>query len=695
MKKRICSFLFLAVLFIVLIAPDIQAASTTMMSGNLGVASPTKSEIQAKWNALKDVDASFKVEPSVVAPYKAGKPSDAFLKSGVSYLNYIRYVAHLPAVRLDATLTEDAQYGAVLLAAKNELNHYPEKPSNMSQAFYERGRSATSSSNIACGYPTLISATQGFMNDDDMGNIVRVGHRRWLLNPGLYNVGYGYAETVNGYPYITTKVFDESGKKINYDFVSWPSSGNFPNNIFRGDTPWSVSLNLGKYDEPDLSKVKVTLTRESDGKTWTFDSRNNKPDYYKPYFNVDDAGCGIANCIIFRPSSSDIGVYKGVYTVKITGITTMGGTAATLTYKVNFFDINGKYLDIVKQPKTVSVKRGETAKVTVKAMGEGVTYTWYVKDSGETKFSKSAVTGPSYSVKMDATRKNRAVYCVVKDKYGKTQKSNVVYLRMLPTITAQPKTVYAKYGSTAKVTIKASGEGLKYIWYTKNPGDSKFVKSSVTGASYSLKMDNTRKNRAVYCVVKDKYGNTVKSKTVYFRMSASIITQPKTVYAKNGAAAKVTVKAAGDGLTYTWYKKDVGETKFTKSAVTKSSYSMGMDSSRKNRAVYCVVKDKYGKTVKSKTVYLRMAVTITSQPKSVAVKSGATAKVTVKAVGDGLTYTWYVKNPGESTYAKTSVKTSTYSIKMDKIRNNRSVYCVVKDKYGKTAKSSVAVLRMK
>ncbi len=694
MKRRICSFLFLAVLFIVLVAPDTQAVSTRM-SGNLGVASPTKSEIQAKWNALKDVEASFKVEPSVVAPHKAGALSDAFLKSGVSYLNYIRYVAHLPSVRLDADLSEDAQYGAVLLAAKNELNHYPEKPGDMKQEFYERGRSATSSSNIACGYPTLISATQGFMNDDDLGNMVRVGHRRWLLNPELYNVGYGYAETEYGYPYITTKVFDYSGKEIKYDFVSWPSSGNFPNTIFYSDTPWSVSLNPEKYGQPELSKVKVTLTRESDGKTWSLNSKYNTPDYSKPYFNVDDSGCGIRNCIVFRPPTTDIDVYKGVYIVKITGITTASGKATSLTYKVDFFDINGKYLDIVKQPKTVCVKRGETAKVTVKAMGTGVTYTWYVKNPGETKFSKTSVTGPTYSVKMDATRKNRAVYCVVKDKYGNTKKSDVAYLRMAPVITAQPKTVYVKYGATAKVTIKASGDGLTYIWYTKNPGETKFSKSSVTGSTYSVKMDSSRKNRAVYCVVKDKYGNTVKSNTVYLKMTASIITQPKTVYAKNGVAAKVTFKAAGDGLTYTWYKKDAGEAKFTKSAVTKSSYSMGMDSSRKNRAVYCVVKDKYGKTVKSKTVYLRMAATITSQPKSVTVKSGATAKVTVKAVGDGLTYTWYVKNPGESTYAKSAVTTSYYSVKMDKTRKNRSVYCVVKDKYGKTAKSSVVVLKMK
>ena len=37
-------------------------------------------------------------------------------------------------------------------------------------------------------------------------------------------------------------------------------------------------------------------------------------------------------------------------------------------------------------------------------------------------------------------------------------------------ISEQPKTAYAKSGETAKVTVKAEGDGLKYQWYYKNAG---------------------------------------------------------------------------------------------------------------------------------------------------------------------------------------------------------------------------------
>ena len=72
-------------------------------------------------------------------------------------------------------------------------------------------------------------------------------------------------------------------------------------------------------------------------------------------------------------------------------------------------------------------------------------------------------------------------------------------------------------------------------------------------------------------------------------------------------AAKVSFKAAGDGLAYTWYFKDAGATSFTKTtAFTGNAYSVTMTEARDGRQVYCVVTDKYGKTAKTSTVTLNM-----------------------------------------------------------------------------------------
>ena len=352
-------------------------------------------------------------------------------------------------------------------------------------------------------------------------------------------------------------------------------------------------------------------------------------------------------------------------------------------------------VSIVTEPKTTYAKSGETAKVTVEASGDELSYQWYVKNAGSDKYSKSSITKSTYSVKMSEKVNGRRVYCVVTDKYGKTVQSKSVLLREAVSIVTEPKTTYAQSGKTAKVTVEASGDELTYQWYIKNAGGSKYSKSSVTSATYTAKMSDKVKGRRVYCVITDQYGNSVQSKTVLLREAVSIVTEPKATYAKSGKTAKVTVEASGDELTYQWYIKNAGAEKYSKSSVTSSAYSVTMSNMVHGRRVYCVVTDKYGKTAQTKTVLLRMAATITTQPKNVTVEEGKTAKVTVKAVGDALTYQWYIKNEGASKFSKSTVTSATYSCKMSVKADGRQVYCVVTDKYGKTVKTNTVTLKMK
>lgn len=264
-----------------------------------------------------------------------------------------------------------------------------------------------------------------------------------------------------------------------------------------------------------------------------------------------------------------------------------------------------------------------------------------------------------------------------------------------PEITVQPTTAYAKMGATVKTAVTAQGDGLTYQWYIKNAGAKTYKQSSIKTATYKTTMTAASKNRVVYCVVKDQYGNKLQTKKVTLREAAGITTQPATTYTKKGDTAQVTVKASGDGLTYQWYIKNAGAAKYSRSSVKKATYSTAMSAASKNRTVYCVVKDKWGKTVQTKEAILREAVSITTQPKTVTVAKGKTAQVTVKASGDGLTYQWYYKNAGAAKYAKSSIKTATYKTTMTAARKNRTLYCVVTDKWGNTVKTVTVTLKMK
>ena len=136
-------------------------------------------------------------------------------------------------------------------------------------------------------------------------------------------MGFGCAQSSGGYgTYVVEMAHDKSGSGCDYDFIAWPSSGNFPTSLFDGSMAWSITVNPQKYAAPSASSVTVTLKRDSDGKTWSFGGGQSSGGY----FNVDTAGYGVANCIVFRPSGmSD---YAGTYTVTVSGLRSSAPPAA-------------------------------------------------------------------------------------------------------------------------------------------------------------------------------------------------------------------------------------------------------------------------------------------------------------------------------------------------------------------------------
>ena len=130
---------------------------------------------------------------------------------------------------------------------------------------------------------------------------------------------------------VAEKVFDRSGAGCDYDFIGWPASGSFPAQLFNGGTAWSVTLNPTAYQTAVKSALTVTLTRESDGRTWTFSSRGSDG-----FFNVTSSGYGEGYCVIFRPEGVDD--YMGTYTVRIEGLKALNGQdVEDFTYQVDFF----------------------------------------------------------------------------------------------------------------------------------------------------------------------------------------------------------------------------------------------------------------------------------------------------------------------------------------------------------------------
>jgi hypothetical protein len=348
-SKKISTLFFIITFFIFCcLAPFASAAETKDTDTGLPVR--TAEEISAMWkthmNPKADYKNPFAAAPSVQPPYKAGVLNSAYLEDGLRALNFFRFISGLPDdITLDPDLNDLAAHGAVLLAAEGHFAHEPDQPANMPDSFYERGFLSTRTANLYSSYGydehILFASIKAYMEDSDVYNLPILGHRRWILNPPLKKTGMGLAENIMEgkylYSYAVTQVFDTSREEeVDYRYIPYPARGAFPVEVMLPRTAWSVIINPKIYAEPEYSRIKVTLTRQRDNRTWVFGSRRYASSERNRYFNVDTDTYGSGPAIIFRPEG--VVQYRpgDVFRVKIEGLKNLDGKNETISYTVNF-----------------------------------------------------------------------------------------------------------------------------------------------------------------------------------------------------------------------------------------------------------------------------------------------------------------------------------------------------------------------
>ena len=371
----------------------------------------------------------------------------------------------------------------------------------------------------------------------------------------------------------------------------------------------------------------------------------------------------------------------------------------TVTMKVR------KDLRIVTEPSSAVVdKIGDSVTITVVAEGDGLSYEWWIRNPGAASFTKSTIKKASYTTTVTNASNGRELYCVVSDEYGDSIQTNTVTMSARPVakIITQPEDCAVdQIGDAVSFSVVAEGEGLSYQWWIKNPGATSFSKSVNKGATYSSTVTKTSNGRELYCIVTDKYGNSDQSNTVkmYAKTPLKIVTQPESIVVeKLGDPVSFTVAAEGDALSYQWWIKNPGATSFSKSAIKTATYSSTVTKASNGRELYCVVTDKYGRTVQSDTVTMRArtVLKIVTQPIDFAADQiGDAVSFTVVAEGDGLSYQWWIKNPGATSFSKSVNKGATYSSEVTKTSNGRELYCIVTDKYGNSVQSKTVKMFVK
>lgn len=264
----------------------------------LGVQYHTESEVRA-YMAQSGASTSnatvMAEEANLSEPYSPGSLTQESLDDALKMLNQIRYIAGLNNnVTLNEEYNRKVQAGVMLNAANKQLSHYPSRPDGIDDELYNLGRVGTGSSNLAyTSWKTSLSyAISMWMDDSDSSNIPMVGHRRWILNPKMGQVGFGLARNGSG-TYTGMYAFDSSNA-VSAKGVAWPAMET-PVEYFDRSIAWSYSYGSG------ISDASVTLTRQNDGTVWNFSESGSDGDFY-----VNNSGYGQSGCVIFRPSDITI-----------------------------------------------------------------------------------------------------------------------------------------------------------------------------------------------------------------------------------------------------------------------------------------------------------------------------------------------------------------------------------------------------
>ena len=280
-------------------------------------------------------------------------------------------------------------------------------------------------------------------------------------------------------------------------------------------------------------------------------------------------------------------------------------------------------------------------------------------------------------------------------------------------LTEQPENNKLPVGETAVFAVRAVGSeticvaghtvaGISYQWQYKTPGGSSWINSTMTGcqtAALKVPVTAARNGYQYRCIATDIFGNKVTSSAGTLTVKTKITSQPSSQTASVGATAKFKVSATGAGLKYQWQYRTSSSGTWKNSGAAgynTATLSISAATARNGYQYCCLITDANGAKIYSGAATLTVKPKITTQPADRSGYVGGTAKFTVKAAGDGLTYRWqYYTGSGWKNSSLTGYDTATLSVAITAPRNGQQYRCVVTDRNGNKAISDTASLIVK
>ena len=146
----------------------------------------------------------------------------------------------------------------------------------------------------------------------------------------------------------------------------------------------------------------------------------------------------------------------------------------------------GNGLRILTQPTGQTVSEGQTARLSVDAEGEGVTYRWQCTQEGEAQWMDMDGDSASIDVALDENSPRKYIRCLITDQYGNSVESDTVILLLSRlTVTKQPRGFVGKSGDVAAFEAGANDADVSYQWQLSDDAGQTWRNSSNKTAEYA------------------------------------------------------------------------------------------------------------------------------------------------------------------------------------------------------------------
>lgn len=185
----------------------------------------------------------------------AGSLKQGAINDTLARMNMFRWLAGLGPTTDDATMDAGAQLCANLESWWDfSMGGSPHSPPAGVKCYTSTGAEFAGMSNIAWGSGHPAQAIDQFMEDN--GNETTLGHRRWIVNPPLSDVGIGYWEGGGSYGNAEClRVFGSGGNGPNPDWVAVPNQGFVPIEV--AQWTWSFHGDMGGVPNAQVSVLGV------------------------------------------------------------------------------------------------------------------------------------------------------------------------------------------------------------------------------------------------------------------------------------------------------------------------------------------------------------------------------------------------------------------------------------------------------